>query len=136
MVLMTVICEMFWSFVLSFIYYEFGEKTSNGFSEFSDGICQINWHSFPIEIQRMMPTVMNVAHQPVLIRGFGILPYLRESSKIVCPDIDGLIHWWNWCFCILFQVINSAFSYFMMLRQVGSWGCRPIYCFHSEHIEI
>lgn len=25
--------------------------------------------------------------------------------------------------CLFFQVINSAFSYFMMLRQLGIWNC-------------
>lgn len=85
MVLMTLICEMFWSLAISFLLYEFGERTCNEFNEFSNGIGQLNWHLFPIEIQRMLPTVLSVAQQPVLIRGFGNFAYLRESFKRVCP---------------------------------------------------
>lgn len=71
-------CEMFWSFSLIFIFCDFGERVSSGFGEINDAISAFDWHLFPIGAQRMLPTILIVTQQPVALRGFGNVSFLRE----------------------------------------------------------
>lgn len=77
------ICEICWSFSLIFIFCEFGERASDGFDELDYVIGQLDWYTFPIEIQRKLPIVINIAQQPVVVRGFLNILCTREVFKKV-----------------------------------------------------
>lgn len=72
------ICQMCWSLDLVFIICEFGERACNGFDKLYDETCQLDWYSFPIEVQGMLPIVMIATQQPVVIRGFGNIQCTRN----------------------------------------------------------
>lgn len=62
---------------------EFGEMLTNRFETFNDALGQCNWHSFPIEMQRMFVMVMVNAQQPTIVRGYGNTPCARTAFKNV-----------------------------------------------------
>lgn len=61
----------FWSFVAIFCTCELGEQVADTFIKFNDEIGQCRWYTFPIELQRMLATVILNAQQPVIIQGYG-----------------------------------------------------------------
>lgn len=112
------VCMMFWSFSIIFVYCEFGERMSNGFNEINDSICCVNWYTFPINMQRMIPNILIIAQKPVVLDAFGKISCKREVFTNVSPFLfngeavdSNLI--------TLSQVVNGGFSYFMMLREFG-----------------
>lgn len=68
---------MFWSFAFVFISCEFGERLSTAFSNINDVLIQFEWHSFPIEIMQMLPTIICNAQIPVIVGGIGNLVCTR-----------------------------------------------------------
>lgn len=66
-----------------FIICELGERLSSKFVEFSDTFYQCDWHSFPMEIQKMYVTILADAKKPVMIEGFANTLCARESFKKV-----------------------------------------------------
>lgn len=77
------ISQIFNNFTIAFIYCEFGERLGIGFSDSYGIMCQFEWHSFPIEIQRMLPNVMIIAQQPSPLHNLGSFTYSRETYKKV-----------------------------------------------------
>lgn len=65
------LCEIVWTLILALMVCDCGERVINGFNELYDRICQFNWNSYPIRIQRMLPTIMNFGQQPVVLQGFS-----------------------------------------------------------------
>lgn len=119
---MILLCEMFWSFALIFIYCEFGERVSTGFSELNDAINQFNWYTFPIEIQRDLPIVMIFAQEPVVVSGFGNIACVRLTFKSVSAinSWTRLKSFNSQNVSALFQVVSKGFKRFMMLREFGT----------------
>lgn len=118
MTLIFLSCALFWSFAFTFTFCEFGQRVNNAFSEIDDAVGQFEWYSFPIENQRMLPTIIIIAQKPVVIECFGEIQCLRCVFKKVCSNskLDKIQSEIN----AFFQVTNSGFSYFMMLRQFGN----------------
>lgn len=56
---------------------------SNRFSEVGEMIYACDWYTFPNELQRILPTVLMLAHQPVPLEGFVNLKCTREAFKTV-----------------------------------------------------
>lgn len=81
--LVTPITEMVWAFVFIFIYCEFGERVNYGFTEVYDTICHFDWYSLPMEIQKMLPTIIIASQEPINLHGFGDVKCSRITSKIV-----------------------------------------------------
>lgn len=71
------------SMVLAFIPCELGERMSDATSGINDSIDQFDWHSFPVEIQKILPTVLIGVQQPIEIRCFGSIACTRETFKQV-----------------------------------------------------
>lgn len=74
---------IFWSFATIFFFCENAERVTGRFEEIDDSICQSDWYSYPIELQRMIITVMMGTQKPVIVRGFGNLLFTRQSFKQV-----------------------------------------------------
>lgn len=77
-----------WSFGGILICCEFGEMVTNRFKAISDIIYDSDWYSFPMGIQRVLPTIMVAAQRPVVLMGFGNVPLTRENFK----KVKHLIH--------------------------------------------
>lgn len=71
MALLTLFCQIFWSFAFVFFFCEFGERVSNGFEELNDSLNNLDWYLLPIEIQRMLPTAMIIFQSPVVVPVIG-----------------------------------------------------------------
>lgn len=78
MVIMFLFCEVFWSFAFTLFFCEFGQRVTNEFEKLNDMIDELDWYTFPIEIQRMLPIIMIAAQEPVVIRGYGNIACVRE----------------------------------------------------------
>ena len=56
---------------------------TGSFADLNDAIYQLDWYTFPSEIQRMLPTLLMNAQQEVIIKGFGNMICKRETFKTV-----------------------------------------------------
>lgn len=74
---------MFWAFCQFFLFCNFGQYVTNEFSEIDNLIYFCDWYTFPKEIQRILPTVIATAQQPVILEGFANLTCTREAFKKV-----------------------------------------------------
>lgn len=63
--------QTFWSFISIFFFCELGEQVTSRFEQFNDELDQCCWYLFPIDLQRMIPTVMANTQDNTIIHGFG-----------------------------------------------------------------
>lgn len=59
------------------------QRISNAFEEINDVIVQSDWYLYPIEINRMLPTILIVTQHPVGLKCFGSIACNRETFKEV-----------------------------------------------------
>ena len=78
---------MFWAFASMFFYCDFGERVCGGFEAVHNTIEECNWYQLPIEIQKMLLTVM-MADQSVVLKGFANVFATRESFKLVISFLN------------------------------------------------
>lgn len=64
---------------------EIGQRLNLSFESVEDVCNQFNWHSFPIEIQRLLPVAKLNVQQPVVVKCFGNILCSREQFKKVSP---------------------------------------------------
>lgn len=83
LVLSTVAFELVLTVITLFIFSDFGARVSNGFEGVCDGIYQLNWYWFPIDIRQMLLNVMAVAQQPVILQGLMNFSCTRDTFKNV-----------------------------------------------------
>lgn len=62
---------------------EIGERLTSEFDEISDTIDKLIWYKFPMEVQRILPTIILIAQQELAIECFGSILCLRISFKSV-----------------------------------------------------
>lgn len=74
---------MFWSIMMNFLVCECGEQLSTRFTALSDTIWHSDWYKYPIEVQRMLPTIMINLQQQTDLQGFGNVLCTREIFKKV-----------------------------------------------------
>lgn len=65
------------------IICELGQRLSNAFDEIPDTIVDFEWYLFPPGIQRILPTILLAAQQPVYLECFGSISGTRETFKNV-----------------------------------------------------
>lgn len=70
-------------FGFTFIFCELGQRVSNLLQQIIDTIDQFDWYLFPMRIQRMLPTLLIVAQQPIEIIVFGSTSANRNTFKKV-----------------------------------------------------
>lgn len=81
--LMIVLCEVFYAFGLMLIGCEFGQRITDAFEECNETIVQLNWYLFPSEIQRITPIIINFGQQPIVFYCYGSIAFDRELFKLV-----------------------------------------------------
>lgn len=62
---------------------ELGQRISNICGQIDNDFSQFNWYLFPIEVKRILPTVILYVQQPVEITFFGSFSANRELCKRV-----------------------------------------------------
>lgn len=71
------------SFGTMFMYCELGQYLTTEFIEINDTFEQIDWYVYPIEIQRLLTTILIHLQEPVELFYFGCNSCSRESMKKV-----------------------------------------------------
>lgn len=77
-----------WAVNLVLAVCELGQRFSNSFSEIDDRIGKLDWYLLPIEVKRMLPTIILYAEQPLIVTFFGSMSCCREQFKKVCQGQD------------------------------------------------
>lgn len=70
-----------------FVACEVGQRLSNAYSEIADVFDQLNWYLLPIEVRRILPTIILYVQQPIEIMFFGSLSLNRAQFKRVSNTI-------------------------------------------------
>lgn len=74
---------IFWSFTLIFMFCELGERLTAQFDEIDEEIFRSNWYAFPMDVQRMLPLIMDGTQEPIVLSGLGNILCTREAFKNV-----------------------------------------------------
>lgn len=65
------------------IVCELGQRMSDAFDGIDFTTEQFDWYSFPINIKRMLPTIMAIVQQPAELECFGSITATREVFRKV-----------------------------------------------------
>lgn len=74
------------SLQMLFVACEVGQRSSNEFNGIYDSICQLEWHLYPIEVQKMFVLIMMYTQEPLEIAFFGSSTCSRDQFKKVQFD--------------------------------------------------
>lgn len=72
-----------WSFVLIYMACDFGEAITTQYTAIDYSICECDWYSFPLEIQKMLPMVMMSTQKAMIVQVFGKVACTRETFNRV-----------------------------------------------------
>lgn len=75
--------EIFYTFAALFVVTEISQRVTLTFEECNEMIGQFEWYLFPIEIQRLLPIVMQSTQQPIEVKCLGSVACNRETFKYV-----------------------------------------------------
>lgn len=70
-------------FLILFIPCEMCERAGNLFDDVDNEIVQLDWYSFPLEIQKLLPILMINTQEAVIIKCFGSVACTRWQFKKV-----------------------------------------------------
>lgn len=71
-----------------FLPCELGQRLTTTCEQVDYDFEQLAWYLFPMEVQRILPTILIGLQEPVLLRCFGIVDGSREQFKKVSKPID------------------------------------------------
>lgn len=83
MAVVILVARVIYGFGLIFIYCEIGNNISVQFGAINDALYDLDWNTFPVEIGRMMPTILIVSQQPQQLTAFGGTQSSRDTFKRV-----------------------------------------------------
>lgn len=83
MILLESIFYGLWAVSIVFAACELVQRLSNKISETGNMIGQIEWYSLPIDLQRLLPTIINNVQQPAVVRCIGSVICSRSQFKKV-----------------------------------------------------
>lgn len=75
--------EVIYAFGVLLITSELGQRMNAAFVECSQMVTQFDWHLFPADIQRMLPTIIHFTQQSIEIKCFGNVACDRDTFKSV-----------------------------------------------------
>lgn len=84
-------------FGLVFLSCEIGQRLTDTFDEIYRKFKKSAWYLFPIEVQRMLPTILIGVQETIVFDCFGILDISREQFKKVNTDRCRSIVWLYVC---------------------------------------
>lgn len=80
------------SFAPVFMFCEVGEQLNIRSMQINDAICELDWDTFPHQVQRMMPIILLTAQNPVKLEGYGGIICCRGTFKKVCKILQISLH--------------------------------------------
>lgn len=86
MVMMLPIINATFGSAVVFVTSELGQRMTDAFNEIDFILSQLDWYLFPGEMQRMLPTIIADAQQPVELKCFGSIGCSREVFKNVSVE--------------------------------------------------
>lgn len=126
MVLLLTMFGSGYAFGTVFIACDLGQRLNDAFAEIGELLYQCDWHLFSNKMRRTVVVILTVLQQPVSLQCFGSIGCNREVFKKVSKLVKRNQSNQSNQSCIYsvcgnsFQVVNSAFSYFLALRQFGN----------------
>lgn len=67
-----------------FLACEIGQRFTDLFEDITDLLGRLNWYLFPMNVQRLLPTILVNAQEPVVIGCFGII----NGSRVQCQKVQ------------------------------------------------
>lgn len=98
------------SLLVVFLVCELGQRASDSFTKISYTIDEFDWHLFPYEIQKLLPTILIVTQKLVAQECFGSILCSRNTFKKVRIFIFFINIYFR-----SDQLINLLYSYFCSL---------------------
>lgn len=80
------ICQFSWIYLLC----NNGEEVSSKFGKLSDSFFHCSWYTFPTDLQKLIPIVINFAQKDVRMNGIGNLACTRETFKQVMEVVENV----------------------------------------------
>lgn len=74
---------MFWAFAQICLFCECGERLSDQYNDIDIKLFQSNWYTFPKDIQKLIPILLNGTKRPAVLRGIGNIILKRKAFKNV-----------------------------------------------------
>lgn len=75
--------EMVYGFCMCSFSCEIGQRITDAFEPNEKILGELDWYSFPLELQRNLPIIWAVAQKPVALKCFGRIKCSRDSLKKV-----------------------------------------------------
>lgn len=114
-VLVRLVCLQYWAFLSILLICELGDRVINSFRTI-DVYSLCDWHLFPANMRRVLPTVLINIQTAVALEGYGNVRCSRDTCKRVNLCVLFLNRFSSNIFDLL-QISHGGFSYFMILRQ-------------------
>lgn len=77
------LCFLFAAFSMIFTLCELGERITGRFNEIDNEIFYSDWYTFPMNVQKILPIIINGTQSSIVFRGIGSMECTRESFKRV-----------------------------------------------------
>lgn len=116
------------AFLCMFALCMFGENLAGQFNALDDALSQCKWYLFPIDVKRMLITLMSNTQQTVALLGYGNIECTRDTFKNVripygfclIATVDILFKFFKLIeISTILQITQKIFSYFMALRRIA-----------------
>lgn len=110
---------LLWIFTFICLPCEPGERMINQFGMFENRLLECNWYLLSIKMQPMYMIFVSVTQNPIKVCSYAGIACERNTSKMVFnikrSQTDLNLN--EAYFSFVFQIVNKAFSYFMMIRN-------------------
>lgn len=60
---------------------ELGQRVTDAFEEICDEISAFQWYLFPLQLQKLLPTILIETQRPVEMECFGSITATRDTLK-------------------------------------------------------
>lgn len=76
--------QVFGAFFFLLVTCEFGGRITIAHDEIDSVILQSSWYRFPVEVKKILPTVICIVQKEIALHGIGSVVCSRESFQRVC----------------------------------------------------
>lgn len=121
MILIVPVFELSTTFVIVVVICELSGRLTYRFDDIDYIMTHFKWYLFPIEIQKILPTILINAQERVVIECFGSIPCDRETLKKVIINMNKLN--------LFFFIEKSEYTFLFSICRSSIPGSRIIWCF-------
>lgn len=111
-----------WSAGLAFIPCELGERLTAAFIGISDDISNLDWHAYPIGMQKALPLVIINAQELITLECFGEISCTRGVFKSV-SKYKSMTHSLILIIICMFGIHLDHQQCFFVLYVASPYGC-------------